>query len=383
MKSLDQSAIRKQNVRRILDLLTLQSPRTRQSLAEATGLSLMTVTNLVDQLKIQQVLTLSPVERCGDVKRPSGRKAENISLCGSRHAWLVVDLSGSSFRFTLLGFDLSVIVEKSYPSEGDYLPRLEAFLSSVREEIAEPLSTRTLLGAAVVTPGPYEISSDTVCNQRLPQLNNVGIKALMNRCLGPYDYYVDEDVKFAVRAFTSVIEHDPSELLYYLFIGEGVGGAAVHAGNMLRGLNATAGDAGQLTTASGATYESLLSVSSFAASLGCCTDDIKQIAEQLRACAAQSPEDYLDALRHAADIASEMLYSVSWVLDPSHIIVDCHYAAPFEQDFIQQIIHSLSGRLAASGKRFPVIVPAPQGMSNVLRGAVQVLQREWIERILA
>ena len=53
MKSFDQSAIRKQNVRSILDLLTLQSPRTRQSLAEATGLSLMTVTNLIDQLKEQ------------------------------------------------------------------------------------------------------------------------------------------------------------------------------------------------------------------------------------------------------------------------------------------------------------------------------------------
>ena len=53
MKSFDQSAIRKQNVRRILDLLTLQSPRTRQSLAEATGVSLMTVTNLIDQLKAQ------------------------------------------------------------------------------------------------------------------------------------------------------------------------------------------------------------------------------------------------------------------------------------------------------------------------------------------
>ena len=53
MKSLDQSAIRKQNVRNILELLTLHSPRTRQSLADATGLSLMTVTNLIDQLKEQ------------------------------------------------------------------------------------------------------------------------------------------------------------------------------------------------------------------------------------------------------------------------------------------------------------------------------------------
>jgi len=91
MKPFDQSAIRKQNVRNILDLLTLQSPRTRQALAEATGLSLMTVTNLIDQLKEQQVLDLAPVARSGAIKRASGRKAENISLCGTHHAWLIVD----------------------------------------------------------------------------------------------------------------------------------------------------------------------------------------------------------------------------------------------------------------------------------------------------
>ncbi len=383
MKLFDQSAIRKQNVRNILDLLTLQSPRTRQALAEATGLSLMTVTNLIDQLKEQQVLDLAPVVRSGASKRTSGRKAENISLCGKHHAWLIVDLSGMNFRYVLLGFDLSVILEKNCGSEGAYLQRLEAFLCSTRDEIAPYLHSRVLLGVAVVTPGPYEISSDTVYNQRLPELNNVGIKALMHRCLGDYDYYVDEDVKFAVRAFAPLIKQEPCELLYYLFIGEGVGGAAVHGGNMLRGLNATAGDAGQLTTPDGVTYESLLSLSSFAASLGFHDGNIKQLAEHLRRSAEERPQDYLHALEQAAAVVSEMLYSVLWVLDPSHIIIDCRYAVPLEQDFIRMIAEKLSARLAASGRRFPSICPAPQGMSSVTRGAVQVLQREWIERILA
>jgi len=382
MKSFDQSAIRKQNVRNILDLLTLQSPRTRQSLAEATGLSLMTVTNLVDQLKEQQVLELAPVARDCSIRRVSGRKAENISLSGAHHAWLIVDLSGTDFRYVLLGFDLSVIHERSCAGDGAYLPSLEAFLQSTRSEIAPHLKGRELLGVAVVTPGPYEISSDTVYNQRLPELNNVGVKALMQRCLGDYDYYVDEDVKFAVRAFAPLIEQEPCELLYYLFIGEGVGGAAVHGGNMLRGLNATAGDAGQLTTPGGATYESLLSLSAFAAGLDCRAENMKQLSESLQRCAKEKPDAYLSALEQAAAVASDMLYNVLWVLDPSHIIIDCRYAAPFEQDFIRMIAQNLSARLTAAGRRFPAIAPAPAGMSSVARGAVQVLQREWIERLL-
>ena len=383
MKSFDQSAIRKQNVRRILDLLTLQSPRTRQSLAEATGVSLMTVTNLIDQLKAQRVLELVPVSRDSGIKRLSGRKAENISLRGNEHAWLIVDLSGLNFRYTLLGFDLCLLAEKNCSAEGPYLERLESFLTSTREELSGLLSGRRLLGVAVVAPGPYEISSDTVYNQRLPELNEIKLKAMMQRCLGDYDYYVDEDVKFAVRAFAPLIEQDPCELLYYLFIGEGVGGAVVHNGNMLRGLNATAGDAGQLKNAAGTTYENLLSLPSFSSSLGLSAESIKHLTELLRLYAKEHPEEYTQALNNAAATTAQMLYNVLWVLDPSHIIIECRYAFEHQDTFLAQIGTHLSVLLEASGRRFPSIVAAPQGMSSVVRGAVQVLQREWIERILA
>jgi len=382
MKSLDQSAIRKQNVRRILELLTAHFPCTRQFLAEETGLSLMTVTNLVDQLKEQQVLELSPVPRCSGKLRNSGRKAENISLRGCGHAWLIVDLSGKHFRYTLLGFDLMILHEKNCTAEGEYLSRLTAFLSTIREEIAAPLQGRELLGVAVVTPGPYEISCDTVYNQRLPELNNVGIKALMQRCLGSFDYYVDEDVKFAVRAFAPLIKQDSCELLYYLFIGEGVGGAAVHNGNMLRGLNATAGDAGQLTTPNGVTFESLLSLSSFAEMLGCHAQENRQIMAQLQEIAERQPEVYLSALKKAAVIVGDMLYCVLWALDPSHLIIDCRYALSFREEFNGFIAESLKARLSTSARKLPALSAAPLGMSSVIRGAVQVLQREWIERLV-
>ena len=51
MKTIDQSTIRRQNIRKILALLSQGNAMTRQELSEAAGLSLMTVTNLVDQLK--------------------------------------------------------------------------------------------------------------------------------------------------------------------------------------------------------------------------------------------------------------------------------------------------------------------------------------------
>ena len=382
MKSLAQSAIRKQNIFNILQLLTQHSPRTRQSLAEETGLSLMSVTNLVDQLKAFQVLDFLPVER-DESKPTAGRKAEHISLSGARHAWLMLDLSGKAFHMTLLGFNLCCLLEKSSaPAENDYAACLTAFLQEIHTLLPEALAGRTLVGVAVVTPGPYDITSDTVRNQRLPQLNGVHIKEMLYRHLGDYCYYVDEDVKFAVRAFSSLIAQEHCELLYYLFIGEGVGGAAVHSGNLLRGLNATAGDAGQLLAPGGETYENLLSLPVFAQKLGITGDDADVISAQLQVCAQQTPARYLDALHEAAQTTANMLSGVLWLLDPSHIIIDCRYAAPFEQEFIDGVLSCLQAHYHASERNLPHLLPAPGGLSSVLRGAIQALQHGWVERIV-
>ncbi len=388
MKTIDQSTIRRQNIRKILALLSQGNAMTRQELSEAAGLSLMTVTNLVDQLKEHEALTFAPLKREGQgSRRLTGRKADVIALNGAAHAWLVVDISGRQFRFSLLAFDLSPLGEgagwRNDPQK-NYVENLESFLVNVRQQTQTLLHGRKLLGVSVVTPGPYEVDDDRVSNQRLPELNSVKLKSLLAQYLGPYDYYVDEDVKFAVRAYASLASQAQCELLYYLYIGEGVGGAAVHQGNMLRGLNATAGDPGQLWDAQGRRYESLLSLSAFARSLSfpCGEEgDQETLLRQLNAHAAACPEAYKTALTQAAQPTAQMLYNVLWMLDPSHVIIDCLYAHPFEEVYLRQLLDSLS-HLTSGSRNLPVFSFAPQEMSSVLRGAIQVLQREWVERII-
>lgn len=378
MKTSALSNIRMQNLRCMLDLLSHSPALTRQALSEASGLSLMTVTNLVELLKKQGVLQLTPIDR-GDSNRPvHGRKAEAITLSGEKKAWLIADISGLQFRLTLMAFDAQILLEMHDDQPGEYISRLESFLQSAQEKVRHSLGSRELLGVAIVAPGPYEIESDTVFNQRLPQLNSVKIKALFQRCLGAHEYYVDEDVKFAVRAFPTLI--DQSELLYYLYIGEGVGGAAVHSGNMLRGRNATAGDAGHLLDGQGHTYESLLSTDAFARQLGLPEHTSQEALVQAM---QKDPAHCLAILTEMAGITAEMLHSVMWLLDPTHIIVDCPYAEPFMADFTVAIKAALSTRFAGENRQLPEIAAAAPGLGSVLRGAIRVLQRAWLERILA
>lgn len=234
-----------------------------------------------------------------------------------------------------------------------------------------------------IAPGPYEISSDTVNNQRLPQLNQVRIKELFRRCLGHYEYYVDEDVKFAVRSFSDPVVLNQCEVLYYLYIGEGVGGAAVHRGNMLRGLNATAGDAGRLIDRQGNIYENRLNTEAFLHLL-----DIpvslppEELHKTLRRIAKEQPLQYASALELMASVTAEMLHSVLWILDPTHIVIDCVYAQPDGKSFVQMVKKYLAKLFQGEPRILPHLFPCPPGVSSVLRGAVRVLQSAWLDRIL-
>lgn len=379
MKLTELSNIRRQNLGKVLDLLTVSPAMTRQQLADATHLSQMTVTNLVDLLKEQGVLQFMPAHREGIARPALGRKADAISLCSTQKAWLLADISNRQFSLTLLGFDVSVLMELHDDGHGDYLPRLEAFLRDGIRQVRSALGSRELLGVAIVTPGPYEISSDTVQNQRLPQLNGVRIKELFRRCMGHYEYYVDEDVKFAVRAFSDLIAQTRSEVLYYLYIGEGVGGAAVHGGNMLRGLNATAGDPGHLRSREGDTYESRLSTGAFSRLLG---QSDALAPDALARFALQEPARYAAALEQMAGITAEMLHGVLWMLDPTHIIIDCIYARPMEDMFLQAVSGHMRALFSADERMLPQLFPGASGLSSVLRGAVRVLQKAWLERML-
>lgn len=383
MKPIALSSIRKQNLSKVLDLLTLSPALTRQDLADATSLSQMTVTNLVELLKKQGVLRFTPMQRDEGCRHTQGRKADAIALSGDKKAWLIVNISSRQFSMKLLGFDLSPLTELHDAQQGEYLPRLEAFLQESRPTIQAALGARELLGVAIVTPGPYEISSDTVNNQRLPQLNGVKVKELFRRCLGDYEYYVDEDVKFAVRAFSDLIDLTHCEVLYYLYIGEGVGGSAVHGGNMLRGLNATAGDAGHLLGKGGGTFESRLSTGAFTQLLGL-EDSLspESLHTALLRLAEEDPARYDAALDEMAAVTAKMLHAVLWMLDPTHIIVDCVYARPRENVFIAALEKHLQQHFEGENRLLPQLIPCKPGVSSVLRGAVSVLQRAWLERIL-
>lgn len=389
MKTIDQLSIRKQNILRIWDMLRQHPAITRQALAEGTGLSLMSVSNLVEQLAGLDVLSFAtaPARETTQGRRSAGRKAELISLSREKQAWLIFDLTDEYFRLTALSLDLVPLMSVSAFSAGaggGYVDNLRAFLRDARRKADALLGGRAILGIAIVTPGPYDIEKDTINNQRLPALNAVCVKALFQKEFGPFDYYVDEDVKFAVRALLPRSAVIAPEVLYYLYIGEGVGGAALHHENVLRGLNAVAGDVGQLRTGE-KPYESLLSLRVFAAACGLKHD--AAISEEVLLAtigqyAADDLEGYRRMLLQNAETVGRMLQAVVWMLDPAIVAIDCRYARPLEAEFLSKVDASLADALCGAQLKRPRLLLADGDKQSITSGAAQVLSREWIARVV-
>ena len=378
LKFIDQSSIRKQNVRRILDLLSNTPEMTRNALAEKANLSLMTVSNLVEVLKSYGVLTFTPIIRTES--RSSGRKAENISLSGEKHAWLVLEINSRKFRFTLLGFDQSVLDHGCFGvcCECEIIESLQRFAHMVRQRITQSLGSRNLLGVAIITPDAYEKTDDTLIGRRA-HLGFTAIKDLFRRHLGDYDYIVDKDVKYAVRAFSILMEHSDCHLLYFLCIGEELGGAVVHNHSLLYGLNHASGDAGHFRDASGLSFDEQLSLGAFAHALGLNNAS----PEALSAFAQSEPERYLSQLRRFAEKTAELLSSVVRFIDPEHVVIECRYAHPFPEEYLAMLSESMTARMHTDDTRLPETSLVPARANIMLAGAVHALQLEWIEQIIS
>ncbi|NLG24426.1 MAG: ROK family protein, partial [Clostridiales bacterium] len=309
MNRIDQTSIRRQNLQRLADVLVAHQPITRQELARRAELSLMSVTNLVEQLSAHGALTFSD-----QPNRPTrgrvGRRAEYLSLNADANGWLIVDLMNMRFRHVVMGIDGSTReLGRPWPYEGSigYQANLSRYLGEVAGELAAGRGFRAL-GAAVVVPGPYDPDADAIINTRIPELNGVRIKAALREHLGDCPCYVDEDVKLAARASLSRLRGDPPEVMFYLYIGEGVSGAIVYEGRVVRGLSAMAGEAGQIASSDGRTYEERLSKRAFAGALARqLGEPADEVADRLGEIRMARPAAYAEALLALAPALAELM----------------------------------------------------------------------------
>ncbi len=390
MKAISQLEIKKRNLIRLYDELVRKGNITRQYLARKTGLSLMTICNLIDFLSANGVIDLfDDAKPAVDKARSAGRKAAKISLNNSRFYWVLLDLTTVHFRYTAYNQNLQMIdsaTPYSYEPSLDYATNLQNFLAMTYHKLETNLTDREMIMAIAITPGPYDVARDTIFNKRIPELNKIHIKETLISFLGNHLYGVEEDVKLAVRAYLQDDLEIEDRMLYYLYIGEGVGGAVAYNLSVLRGLNAVNGDVGQLLTRDGVLYENAVSIRAFARAIGIDEDmeswDENDLIRAIEQSALEDHENYAQTLNRFSTIIAEMLVNVLWMLDPHIIVVDCSYVVSAQKEFIGLVEKHLYRLTHRTLQRMPQIVFRANEIHNVVIGSSKMVRATWLQQLL-
>lgn len=385
MEKIDQMSIKRSNLLRFWEALEGRASITRQELADQTELSLMSITCLVNQLVDHKALTVAAPFSDPDARRPAGRRAETITVNKYDLVWMMIDLTSRCFTLCALTMDRQPLYTSppfAYDEKKSYEENIDLFLRRARKYVDNELKGHEMMGVGVVVPGPYDLSEDRARSERVPEISEIRLKETLRYELGLYDYYVDEDAKFAVRAFFPMAQAGGSELLYYLCVGEDVSGAISHRGNVLRGQNALAGNAGTLLNTAGRPYGAALSTRAFAGAISVRDADAMDEEELLLAVqsvAQKTPLAYEKALEGFADETAGLLAAVARVLDPLLIVLDCRYAQ-FSAAYLPRVSAALAKALGERGAP-PRLVPALSDRLSVIAGMFQVLSRQWLYKI--
>ncbi|NLC44901.1 MAG: ROK family protein [Clostridiales bacterium] len=410
MKKITQTTIRTQNIKTIFDIISNRGMIARSEIAKLSNLSLMTVSNIIDHLDRFDLILHESKEETSMV----GRKAELLSIKKDTKKLIVLDLTTLNFSFVALNLDLTLhhnFNDWKYDVKYSYLNNLRSFLSVVNEYIDTEYVDQEIIGIGVSVPGPYDATSDIVITKRIQALMEIPLKAtiksvVLNNKLedrdqvADCDIFIDEDVKFASLANIVMVPEYKSKTVFYMYIGEGVGGAISVNGKVLRGASSFAGDIGQLLINENTNFEERISMKAFSRKMlrnAIAIENLDTIEsvdtidnkapidnddsmDLLRAFQANQPDKFNELFEKQCNCIALALYNVIWFIDPHAIIIECEYAELKSQDFIEHLNIKLS-RMLPERHVIPELFLSNPSIKNANIGAGITLRNRWLESI--
>ncbi|BFK87836.1 ROK family transcriptional regulator [Pseudoflavonifractor gallinarum] len=244
-KKVDRTLMHRNNTKLVLAAIRNAGEMSRAQAAEATGMSIVTVGRIVDELMARGVLREQEKENGNQVGRPPrvlSLERERLfctSVCLEReylHLGLV-DPGGS-----LWAHEMEPVPEGEFTPE-EILPwmaaRLETFLEKHRNR-----EMRSTIG--VVVPGIVDIDRGELEFSANFRWRNVAVTQYLHSRLPGYEFVLENDTKAIALAEHHFGACAGSRSMVVLSIGDGIGAAVILNGEIYRGRENMAGEIGHI-----------------------------------------------------------------------------------------------------------------------------------------
>ncbi|WP_047871364.1 ROK family transcriptional regulator [Nocardiopsis sp. RV163] len=237
-----QSALRRANERRVVDVLRSEGTRTQAELARATGLSAASVSNIVRGLRAAGTVLVRDTSS-------NGRRAKAITLVRQPGTVVAVDFTADSVRVAVGDSDGNMLAREEIgydvASDAERGVRRAAWLAET-VLLRSRVDRGTVSSVVASIPGPIDPGTGEVggisCLTRWAGFRPA--KALTER-LG-LEVLAENDANLAVLAEQHRGSGVGAEHVVHLVINDGVGAGIMMSGQLFRGAGGTAGEIGHI-----------------------------------------------------------------------------------------------------------------------------------------
>jgi predicted NBD/HSP70 family sugar kinase len=370
----------------VLDLVRSGGPIGRPAIAEATGLTLQTVSNIARRLLAADAVVEEPVSGGGDGRarralrvNPDAGYAVGIQLVRDALAVGVVDLAGTVRART--GTPLA-------PGEApdQVIHRLADLVEGAVSAAGVPRDR--VLGAGIGAPGPLDLRRGVLLNVISPAswshypLRDAAADALGMRVI------MDNDATAAALGERWRGAGAGAETFIYLFLGTGPGVGLVFGGQAYRGLRGNAGEVSHIEVVPGGvpcecgrrgclvryvSPDALLREARRVALETPASAGLPPAPETIEALLASSHPAYAAVLERAGEHLGRVLADMARVLDPELVVLGGPLAGQVGEAFRAPIARALAD-LDEPGAPAPrVELSRIEGHAGVVGAATLVL----------
>ncbi|MDK2896727.1 MAG: hypothetical protein PWP04_847 [Candidatus Atribacteria bacterium] len=239
----NQKLIRKINRSEIIELIKKDGPLSRVELTRRTGLSLPSISRIVNQLIKEQLV----LER-GKGPSSGGKKPILLEINANRGYAFGVELARKTYLLlcNLLG---EIIVQKEVipnASQGPY-----SIANSLLQEMKNiqkvfEIPSHQIIGVGIATPGYKFKATDLIKESPFAGWENTDIVDLFSSIF-PYPVTIENIARASTLAEVQFGWGNQYDYFFYIYADWGIGGGIVHQGKLLRGATGTCGEFGHIT----------------------------------------------------------------------------------------------------------------------------------------
>ena len=338
----------------IIETIRLSGPITRAEIAQVTGLTTATISNLTAELREEGII-LETGRRKGlrgqpaiDLEiNPSGRFAIGFELARDMLSGVLINLAGE-----VLG---QLHEEWEYPTPEVALPRIAEGVKTLLAQTT--ISEELLLGVGVAMPGPFSFQEQqlVVSPRDFPHWEHYPVQEKLSELLS-FRVIMENDVMAAAMGEQFHGDGRQYKDFFYIYLGSGIGGAMIYNGHPYQGFSPDTGDIGwirhlskgqrsRLSSSVGLTqlYDVLrgygIEVSH--------PDELEELFEQQNAYLWEWLNDVVECLDTALD-------AVNALMGPEVIFLGGHFPTPIIDYLIERLELENSAKMASQPQNFRV-----------------------------